>query len=71
MAKLKCDTHKRRVIALNGKFIHRGGWGDVCPSPQATIGDKTYTATQVEEHGVKGTPLLGRLKLLERMPKEE
>lgn len=48
MAKLKCDTHKLRVFAINGQFIHRGGWGGVCPSKTATIGEKTYTPAEVE-----------------------
>lgn len=51
MAKLKCDKHDRRVFALNGKLMHRGGWGELCNSPTATLGDNTYTAKEIEESG--------------------
>lgn len=54
MAKLKCDLHKERVFAIRGTFIHRGGWGAVCSSTTATIGDKKYTAEEIDR---KGSPL--------------
>ena len=51
MAKLKCDKHKLRVLTVNGKFVHRTGWGTVCDSPTATIGDFTGTAREIETGG--------------------
>lgn len=51
MAKLKCDKHKRRVFFINGKMIHRGGWGDICNGKTATIGDKTYSPNEVNDLG--------------------
>lgn len=56
MAKLKCDQHKRRVVAIDGKFIHRGGWGDRCDSPTATIMGETYTATGIRDFGMVRPP---------------
>lgn len=56
MAKLKCDQHQRRVFAVNGQFIHRGGWGDTCKSPTATIGSETYTAQGVAAFGLVRPP---------------
>lgn len=53
MAKLKCDKHKLRVFAVNGRFIHRGGGGSVCVSSTATIGDETYTAESIDRNGMK------------------
>jgi hypothetical protein len=47
MAKLKCDLHKRRVMTINGKFMHRG-WGEACTSPTATIGGKKFTAKDIQ-----------------------
>lgn len=38
--KLKCDTHKRRVVTGSQSFLHRNGDGSRCDSPTATIGDK-------------------------------
>lgn len=52
MAKLKCDLHKKRVMAINGKFIHREGFGVICPSPMATLGDKSYTAEAIKQFGL-------------------
>lgn len=52
MAKLKCDQHKLRIFAVNGKFIHRSGWDFVCNSPTASIGGVTYTAKEIEETGI-------------------
>lgn len=49
VSKLKCDQHQRRVVAVNGKVIHRGGWGDVCTSPTVTIGNVTFPAMDVEK----------------------
>lgn len=62
MAKLKCDAHKLRVFALNGKFLHRGGWGTVCTSPTATIGDKTYTPEEILLMGKHSPPVKLRPK---------
>lgn len=56
MAKLKCDKHKRRVLAINNKFVHRGGWGDTCDSPTATIGESTMTAQSICEGGIMRAP---------------
>lgn len=72
MAKLKCDAHKRRVFAINGKFIHRGGWGDMCASPTATICGETYTAKSIDQKGMKiaseeGSNLTGAKKLLKEI----
>lgn len=44
MAKLKCDEHGRRIIAVDGVFIHRTGDGSKCSSPTAKIKDKTFFA---------------------------
>lgn len=57
MAKLKCDMHKRRVIFLNGKMLHRTGWGDVCIGKTATIGGKTYTPKDVNAQGNLAKPV--------------
>lgn len=54
--KLKCDLHERRVIAHEGKFIHRNGEGGVCPSKKATIGDEKYTAKQIQQSGIAKDP---------------
>lgn len=40
--KLKCDLHKRRVVTVDGRFVHRNGDGARCPSPTATIGSETF-----------------------------
>lgn len=41
MAKLKCDAHKRRVVAIGLKFVHRSDIGDgngtKCDSQSATM----------------------------------
>lgn len=52
MAKLKCDTHKLRIFAINGKFIHRSGFGTLCESPTATIGKNTLTREEIFLNGV-------------------
>lgn len=56
MAKLKCDAHKRRVVAIDGKFIHRNGDGSVCNTPLATIGGESYTVSGVKEFGLIRPP---------------
>lgn len=56
MAKLKCDKHKLRVFAIDGKFIHRAGKGDRCVSPTATIMGETYTAEGIKQFGMVRPP---------------
>jgi len=56
MAKLKCDLHHQRVVAVNGKFIHRQGFGYICPSETASIRGAKYTAEEIKQFGlVKGS----------------
>lgn len=47
--KLKCDTHKRRVVTGSQSFLHRNGDGSKCDSPTATIGDKTVSRLPAPE----------------------
>lgn len=52
MAKLRCDLHKTRVVAVNGKFIHRQGFGEICPSETASIHSVKYTAEAIKKFGL-------------------
>lgn len=55
--KLKCDKHNRRVVTVNDKFVHRNGYGDVCESPTATIGDRVYTPAAIRVFQ-RGLPII-------------
>lgn len=56
MAKLKCDDHRLRVVAVNGKFIHRNGFGTLCDSTFATVGSESYTAEGIKQFGLVRPP---------------
>lgn len=34
---------------MNGKFIHRNGFGTICESSTATIGPERYTAAEIAQ----------------------
>lgn len=53
--KLKCDTHKLRVHAVDGKFIHRSG-SELCNSGTATIGEQSLTAIGIQQFGLIQPP---------------
>lgn len=52
MAKLKCRKHKRRVVAVDGKFIHRTGDGSRCDSFTAVINSEEVTAHGILQFGL-------------------
>lgn len=54
--KLKCDKHKLRVVAVNGKFIHRNGFGEICDSKNASIGSESYSAAGIKQFGLHRPP---------------
>lgn len=43
MAKLKCNTHKRRVVQGERNWIHRNGDGSPCSGAIATIGTQSFS----------------------------
>lgn len=47
MAKPKCDKHKRHVRVVNGKLLHKDGWGTICDSPTVVIWKSEYTAQEL------------------------
>lgn len=47
VAKPKCDKHKRHVRVVNGKLLHKDGWGTICDSPTVVIWKSEYTAQEL------------------------
>lgn len=56
MAHLTCKKHKRRIVAVAGKFMHRNGDGSDCNSPTAGIMGEEYTAQGIQQFGMVRPP---------------